>query len=276
MDIRSLLTSEGRTAHTVEQYISLLERLHRRATGAKLMENLLWLNDVDSVSKALAEYKPASCKLYLVPVMLLLKKGQHEGLLPKYHALFVKAMHDMAGKRIAQKIDGGVVLESITQDDIERMKRVLAKKVKDTLTPKGPDSLNEKEKTILMQNLMLSLYTAVVPLRTDLTNVPIVRLGETHSDKSVDTVVEVCIKTFILQRAQKKRGNTNDEAKLEFSRALNNQIAESLRLFPRKYLLSNTTGDECMSQKILRQTFSAIFGKTCIPTGSIIQLFDRA
>lgn len=81
MDITKLLAAEGRSTSTITQYLLLLQRLHKRVTGRPNMENLVWLSDVDAVSTALTGYKPASRKLYLIPVLLLLKRGQHEGLL---------------------------------------------------------------------------------------------------------------------------------------------------------------------------------------------------
>lgn len=273
MDIRKLLAGEGRTAHTVGQYMSLLQRLHRRATGKPEMENLLWLHDVDAISKALAAYKPASCKLYLVPVMILLRRGKHDELFQKYHVMFVKAMHEIADEKKSGNLFDEAALASITKGEIERLKKVLAKNVKERLSQKGPNSLNEQEKTLLMQHLMLSLYTAIVPLSSDLANVPIVRLGQSHNEKSIDAIVEVCIKTFVLW-GHKRRGEK--EEKIAFSRAINNQIAESLRLFPRRFILSDATGEEGMSPKVLRQTFSAIFGETVIPNSSIVRLFGRA
>lgn len=139
---------------------------------------------------------------------------------------------------------------------------------------KTAGTLSEKEKSLLLQSLMLSLYTAIVPLHSDLANVAVVRLGETRQDKSADALVETCINTFVLYRARKRQNG--DETKVELPRGLNNQIAESLRLFPRKFVLSNVTGDAGMPLKILKRAFSTIFFKdgTVVDSRSIIRLFN--
>jgi hypothetical protein len=275
MDITNLLASRGRSTETVKQYLSLLQRLHKRATGDPNMENLLWLNDVDAVSAALENYKPASRKLYLVPIILLLKRGQHKELLDRYHVLFVDAMHQIAqGKKSSQLADEQTVATTVGKDEIERTRRTLLKDVKERLSPKEPGTLSEKEKSLLMQSLMLNLYTAIVPLHSDLASIPVVRLGETRKDKSTDALVETCINTFVLCRGCRRQHK--EGVKVELPRALNNQIAESLRLFPRKFVLSNVTGDEGMSAKVLKRAFSTIFFQdgTILDNRSILRLFN--
>ncbi|GAQ82260.1 hypothetical protein KFL_001050230 [Klebsormidium nitens] len=229
MDITKLLAGEGRSTSTITQYLSLLQRLHKR-------------------------------------------RGQHEGLLQRYHALFVEAIHDLAEER---KTEQEVMKTAVGKAEIERMKKCLAKEIKEKLYPKGAGNLSDLEKGLLLQSLMLSLYSAIKPLHSDLCHVKVVRLGETRTDRLVDSIVETCINKFTFHRACKKQ--TGEETRFELvPRALNNQIADSLRLFPRKYVLSNSTGDEGMPSKALKRAFSTIFFKdgTVLDNSSLVRLFN--
>lgn len=139
------------------------------------------------------------------------------------------------------------------------MKKSLAKEVKEKLYPKGAGNLSDSEKGLLLQSLMLSLYSAIRPLHSDLSHVKVVRLGEAHTERSEDSLVETCINKFTFHRACKQQ--IGEETGFELPRALNNQIADSLRLFPRKYVLSNSTGDKGMPLKALKRAFSMIVFK---------------
>jgi hypothetical protein len=63
------------------------------------MENLLWLNEVDAVSRSLEGYKPASRKVYLIIKLILLRREQHHELTAKYHSMFPNAMHELTAQK---------------------------------------------------------------------------------------------------------------------------------------------------------------------------------
>ena len=99
MDLTTLLSGEGRTLKTIDQYTALLYRLHKRTTGSEIMENLLWLNEVDAVARSLEGYKPASRKVYLIPILILLRRGKHHELTAKYPTMFLEQCTNSLHKR---------------------------------------------------------------------------------------------------------------------------------------------------------------------------------
>ena len=120
MDLTTLLSGEGRTLKTIGQYTALLHRLHKRITGSEIMENLLWLNEVDAVARSLEGYKPASRKVYLIPILILLRRGQHHELTAKYHTMFLDAMHELTAQKKGLQKDETVVHPQITLADFSR------------------------------------------------------------------------------------------------------------------------------------------------------------
>jgi hypothetical protein len=99
MDLRNLLSSPKRSDTTVTQYISILNRLHRMVTQSDddYFSDLDWLQDVEVFMASLSHYKAPSRKLYIVPIIVLLKGNKEGELLMKYSEeleKFVKEISD--------------------------------------------------------------------------------------------------------------------------------------------------------------------------------------
>jgi hypothetical protein len=253
MDLTTLLSGEGRTLKTIEMYAALLHRLHKRATSLGSMENLLWLNNVDAVSRSLEGYKPASRKVYLVPILILLRRGKHHDLTEKYHALFVNAMHELTAQRKGLKQDETVVTPEITMADVLKKKRQLATPAKDLLA-KQPGTLSSPEKRLLMQYLVLVLYTGIQPLPSDMSAVSIARLGESIAEITGDCLAEERIEKFTFYPKRTKK--TVQRGEFSLPCAINKVVSESLKVFPRKFLLSNDAGGAKVTPGELRRLFS--------------------
>lgn len=89
------------------------------------METLLWLDEVNAVSRSLEGYKPASRKVYLIPILILLGRGQHRELTAKYHSMFLNAMHELTAQKKGLQHDETVVTPEITLADVLKKKRQL-------------------------------------------------------------------------------------------------------------------------------------------------------
>jgi hypothetical protein len=257
MDLTTLLSGEGRTLKTIEMYAALLHRLHKRATSLGSMENLLWLNNVDAVSRSLEGYKPASRKVYLVPILILLRRGKHHDLTAKYHTLFVAAMHELTAQRKGLKQDETVLTPEITLADVFKKKRQFASPAKDLLA-KQPGTLTSPEKRLLMQYLVLVLYTGMSqPLPFDMSAVSIARLGESISEITSDCLAEERIEKFTFYPKRTKK--TGQRGEFSLPCAINKVVSESLKVFLRKFLLSNDAGGAKVTPGELRRLFSSMF-----------------
>lgn len=272
MDLTTLLSGEGRTLKTIGQYTALLHRLHKPITGSEIMENLLWLNEVDAVARSLEGYKPASRKVYLIPILILLRRGQHHELTAKYHTMFLDAMHELTAQKKGLQKDETVVHPQITLADVLKKKRQLAAPAKDILA-KDSGTLTSPEKRLLMQYLMLTLYTGIQPLPSDMSAVTIARLGESIAEITSDCLAEERIEKFTFYPKRSKKMGPRGEFSLPC--AVNKLVSESLKVFPRKFLLSNEAGSAKMTPGDLRRLFSMLFldEGTVMEFEAVLQLF---
>lgn len=278
MDLITLLSGDGRTIKTINQYTALLHRLHKRTTGSTSMENLLWLNNVDGVSRALEGYKAASKKVYLVPILILLRRGRHDELVARYHELFVKAMHDLNAQKKGLKPDETIVAPDITLEDMLKKKKQLSAQAKELLT-KSPGSLTSPQKRILMQYLMLVLYTGIQGHGhppSDMSTVLIARLGESIADVTTDGLAEERIEkfTFYPKRTRKECTPRGD---FSLPPVVNKVVSESLKVFPRRYLLSNDSGTAKMAPGELQRVFSSLFLEdgTVMDFDGVMKIFSQ-
>lgn len=266
MELAELLSGEGRSEGSIRQYISLLNRLHKRTTGSAVMENLLWLHDVEAVTRALDGYKPASKKLYIIPILILLRKGQHHELATKYYEHFKQAMHELSQERKGSLPGEKVVTTGVSIEAVHAKRRELLRQIKGL----GADAGNQRP--LLMQYLILTLYTGISSLPSDLSRVRVVRLGERIEGDTIDHLVEERIEKFSLLPRRKKAAGTG---KIQLAPSVNKAVSESLKLFPRKFLLSSQDGKSHMSAGELRRPFSSLFLSegTVMDLSAILQIF---
>ena len=124
-----------------------------------------------------------------------------------------------------------------------------------------------------MQYLMLTLYTGIQPLPSDMSAVTIARLGESIAEITSDCLAEERIEKFTFYPKRSKKMGPRGEFSLPC--AVNKLVSESLKVFPRKFLLSNEAGSAKMTPGDLRRLFSMLFldEGTVMDFEAVLQLF---
>jgi hypothetical protein len=253
MDLTSLLSREGRNPQTIKQYLSVLQRLHKRVTGAAEMQDLSWLVDHGKVLEALQIYKPASRKLYLVPILALLEKGENVDLRAKYQKEFTHAMHEVTkSKRTKTVEEAPEVVPEEAQD--KEPERDLDKETK-RIFKKTALGVTDEDKNTIMQALASKLLQEVDV--GDKIGLPIYRLGVSDKQTSGNSCIEETILKFAI--VVRKRGH---QQTTPLSRQLNKLIGDSLKAFPRRFLLASPKdGDRPMTGAALAKCLAPILGK---------------
>jgi hypothetical protein len=273
MDVRNLLSGVKRSDTTVTQYISILNRLHRMVTDSEdEFSDLNWLLDVETVMAALSHYKPPSRKLYIVPVIVLLKGSGDTELLTNYSeelekcAKEISESENLAQSKTERELKNWITFNDV-RDKIKQLQRIIKKKIVD----KKIEDIGVEDRKVITHHLILSLYSKMNPLRNDYADVKIIPYGreQTDSEKSMNVLDEEAPGCYTLLLRHYKTHKAYGDQTHVFPKPLNKIVSDSLRLFPRAYLLSNLKdGDIPMTPAYLSQTSSQIFASENKRVGS--------
>ena len=274
MDLRSLLSGPKRSDTTVTQYISILNRLHRMVTHSDddYFSDLNWLQDVENVMASLSRYKPPSRKLYIVPVIVLLKGNKEGELLIKYSEELEKCVKEISDNdNLAQSKTERELKNWITFNDVRDKIKQLQRTIKKKIVVKRIEDITVEDRKLITHHVILNLYSRICPLRNDFADVKIIPYGreQTEAEKQMNVLVEEAPGCYTLLLRHYKTHKAYGDQTHVFPKPLNKVISDSLRLFPRNYLLSNLKdGDIAMTPAYLSQTSSQIFANENKRVGS--------
>ncbi|GAQ83541.1 hypothetical protein KFL_001520110 [Klebsormidium nitens] len=155
--------------------------------------------------------------------------------------------------------------KTLSQIDDKRVQ--LQRRVNRSILPKGPGQLTTADKVILIRYLVLCLYSQSPSLRNDYSNLPVIRFEDMHtpSAKTLTSgngnyLLEYAKGQFRMVLKDFKTAKTYGEQAIDLPTRTCNVIAETLEVFPRKYLLSRMrTPDEPMSRNYLTKFCCSIF-----------------
>ena len=94
----------------------------------------------------------------MIPILILLRKGQHHELATKYNEHFKRAMHEVSEERKGSLPGEKVVTTGISIEAVHAKRRELLRQIKAL----GADASDQRP--LLMQYLILTLYTGIDPL----------------------------------------------------------------------------------------------------------------
>lgn len=254
------------------QYISILKRLHRMVTGSDDLKDIEWLRDVDPVMEAISHYKPPSKKLYVVPVVVLLKGCKESEPHAKYSDELEKCTKEIASKdnleqtKTERELKNWITLKDV-KNKIDKLQRVIRKRI----VGKKPEEIDVEDRKIITYHLILNLYSKMNPLRNDYAEVKIIPHGQEQSedDRKLNVLVEDPPGSYTMHMRHYKTHKAYGDKTSVFPRSVNKVVRDSLRLFPRTYLLSNlTNGEQPMLPTYLSKTFNQIFEKEGKHVGS--------
>ena len=155
-------------------------------------------------------------------------------------------------------------------DEINQRRVELQRKVNRTIVPKRPDELTTGDKVTLIRYLVLCLYTQMNAIRNDWSDLPIVRYEDLGSIAAREVMagsrnylLEFAKGSYSLYLNEYKTVKSHGPQKLDIPVRLCNVVAESLQIFPRKYLLSRMrTPDAPMGSGYLTKFLAAIHSDT--------------
>lgn len=256
-----------RKPNTITQYSSHVVRLYRGLFGSEAeISGFAWFKEADKVITYLAETYSDKLSMQatgLNPLLVILKKEfpkDQESSIKTYYKRYqtVRDLMEKA-KPPPQMLSESEYRNWKTLDQINELRVELQRKVNRNILPKSPDQLTVGDKVILMRYLVLSLYTNSPSLRNDLSNLPIIRFEDLHGQSA--RILMAGTGNYLLEYAKDqyrvilkdfKTVRTHGVQNIELPQRSCNIISDSLRAFPRRFLLSRMrNGDEPMSDSQL-------------------------
>jgi len=265
MDLNSLFKKQKPNASdiTLKTYISNLQNLHKIINNKKDIDSLEFLEDIDKVLDALKEKSMQTIKNYLVPVVISLSsEDKYKTLIEKYN-MKIKELQDKI-LDIYDKNEKSEKQEANWLDHNEILK-LLRKLKKDTkeLFEKPMDKLNNKEKDLIQQYLIIYLYSgkSLPVLRNDYAEMKIVDEDEKMSDNKNYLVIKKKGNPYFKLNAFKTSKYKGEQEIPIKDIELKKLINKWLKIQGTDYLLINTKDFTPMTANGITKYLNKIFQK---------------
>ena len=265
MDLQSLFKKQKPNASdiTLKTYISNLQNLHKVINNKKDIDSLEFLEDIDKVLDALKEKSMQTIKNYLVPVVISLSsEDKYKTLIEKYN-MKIKELQDKI-LDIYDKNEKSEKQEANWLDHNEILK-LLRKLKKDTkeLFEKPMDKLNNKEKDLIQQYLIIYLYSgkSLPVLRNDYAEMKIVDEDEKMSDNKNYLVIKKKGNPYFKLNAFKTSKYKGEQEIPIKDIELKKLINKWLKIQGTDYLLINTKDFTPMTANGITKYLNKIFQK---------------
>ncbi|GAQ91640.1 hypothetical protein KFL_008240010 [Klebsormidium nitens] len=155
--------------------------------------DLDWLQDVENVMASLSHYKAPSRKLYIVPVIVLLKGNKDGELLMKYSEELEKCVKEISdNENLAQSKTDRELKNWITFNDVRDKIKQLQRTIKKKIVVKNVEDITVEDRKLITHHAILNLYSRICPLRNDFAHVKIIPYGreQTEAEKGTNVLVE--------------------------------------------------------------------------------------
>ncbi len=265
MDLQSLFKKQKPNASdiTLKTYISNLQNLHKVINNKKDIDSLEFLEDIDKVLDALKEKSMQTIKNYLVPVVISLSsEDKYKTLIEKYN-MKIKELQDKI-LDIYDKNEKSEKQEAnwINHDEVLKLLRKLKKETKE-LFEKPMDKLNNKEKDLIQQYLIIYLYSgkSLPVLRNDYAEMKIVDEDEKMSDNKNYLVIKKKGNPYFKLNAFKTSKYKGDQEIPIKDIELKKLINKWLKIQGTDYLLINTKDYTPMTANGITKYLNKIFQK---------------
>jgi hypothetical protein len=169
MDIVNIYKTKGLSDSSVKTYTRNIEKLYEKLTGTNTntMKNLSWLKDSDKIVELLSEYKENTRRSYLIAIASLLKDlDKYEKIHKVYYDLLKNKnieLNEKASDKTEKQSDNW-----ISWDDVVNKQKELEGKINKIKV------INETNYDLVLQALVLSLYTLLPPRRNEYKDMKIV------------------------------------------------------------------------------------------------------
>lgn len=259
---------------TIKQYVCHVVRLYKGLFGSKAkISDFEWLKDANRIITYFSETYSDKLSMQatgLNPLLVIVKKEfpKDQELYQMFYKRYMTVRDLMEkAKPPPQMLTESEYRNWKTLDQINELRVELQRKVNRNILPKLPAKLTVDDKVILMRYLVLSLYTNSPSLRNDFSNLPIIRFEDMNGPSA--RILMAGTGNYLLEYAKDsyrvilrdyKTMRTHGVQNIELPQRTCNVISDTLRAYPRRYLLSRMrNGDEPMSRNYLTVFCSKIF-----------------
>jgi hypothetical protein len=271
--LQNVFDDATRKPCTISQYCTRVMRLYKSMHAPREgFDTLDWVKDTGGIIGYLQRTYPTKLPTQatnLTPLLVIARKlwpGQqhiYKSLFKRYSAVR-KSMDDA---RPAQQMSEREAKNWKSLDEIDQRRVELQRKVNRTIAPKRPEDVTTGEKVTLIRYLVLCLYTQMNAIKNDWSDLPVVRFEDLGSvaareliSGSRNYLFEYQKGSYRLHLNVYKTDKRHGAQKMDLPVRLCNVIAESLQIFPRKYLLSRMrTPDAPMGSGYLTKFLAPIY-----------------
>jgi hypothetical protein len=249
--LRQTFDDGDRKENTVQQYINHVRRLFQGFKGLQDFEDLDWIKDASAIIQHLRNVYPKKLSMQatgLNPLLVIVRKvfPDNKPLYDAYYTRYMQVRKEMEeAKPPPQVLTEREAANWKSLSQINDRRTELQRYVNRKILPKSPKDLSIRDKVILIKHLVLCLFTYQPAVRNDYSNCPIVRLKETQTAEareimsgSGNFLLEYAKDKFRLVLKDFKTARHHGQTEIDMSTRCNNVIAESLKVFPRRFLLS--------------------------------------
>ena len=231
--LKEALTDPRRTAATTAHYLASLLRLHRRLKSQQLVHRVdLWAR-LDSLVPILKSYRNSTRKYYTAVILVALRKWPQARA--KWLPIFYEMTENLERRQSTGTRSRRELRNWITPHELQDQINQLEKQVK------SMHSANTAAKRrILFNHLALRFMTDMPSLRTENMRAKIVKREDDDADGNVLLSTDHG-KTYCLLLRKYKTVRSHGEQRIELPPKLCQVVRHSLKLYPRKWLLSLLT-----------------------------------
>jgi len=245
---------------SLRQYNSVIKSLHKALKGTTAFNDLDFLKEHKQVMKVVNTKAKTTAKNYLTAIVVVLK------LFPKRYERDIKVYTETLYERIAEYkkfIDSQQKTQKQEDNWLEWREVIkVLNKLNKEITDKGirkktAQGITAKEKDLLQQHLILSLYTLQAPVRSSPyadTKIIAQKAYKKLSDKQEEAhnwlVVGNRQKQFVLN--QYKTSKAYGKRTIKVSNKLNRILNAWLRIHKEEYLLTKRNGSKLNSNNITK------------------------
>jgi hypothetical protein len=250
---------------TIQQYINHVMRLFQGFKRQRDFTSFDWIKDADGIIKYFQEAYPTKLSMQATginPLLVIARKAfpDDKQLYDAYYQRYSdirKLMED--AKPPLQQLTEREAANWMSLQQIVDRRVELQRHVNRKILNKKPKDLPDEDKIVLFRHLILCLYSYQPVIRNDYSDCPIVRLKDTKTAEARDIMsgsgnylLEIAQDQFRLVLNNYKSVKHHGPTSIDMSTRCNNVIAESLQVFPRKFLLSQIKSpDKPMSRNYL-------------------------
>jgi hypothetical protein len=167
MNLEEIFKGKDLSDNSIKTYKRNIERLYEKLEGKKEMESLSWLKDSKRVLESLSKYKENTKRSYLIAITNVLRGiDKYEKIYNEYYDLLKEKnteLNEKLGEKTEKQCDNWISWKEVSDKQKELVGKI--KKIKE---------INETNYDLMLQGVVLSLYTLLPPRRNEYKDMKII------------------------------------------------------------------------------------------------------